>query len=194
MHVFLRTDRLLLRRFEPSDVDNLLALYTDRRVMRYLDNQDWDRTRIETEVLPTLLAEYRRYRRYGYFAAETVDGSFVGRIALHPVIMSAESDGLWRHASTDDSATVSIGYRLGSRHWGNGFATEAAGAVVRVAFERYGVDRAVATTMAVNHASRRVLERIGFHHTRTLRLHWDDPLPGAEHSEVVYERYRFPAQ
>jgi RimJ/RimL family protein N-acetyltransferase len=74
MHVFLRTDRLLLRRFEPSDVDNLLALYTDRRVMRYLDNQDWDRTRIETEVLPTLLAEYRRYRRYGYFAAETVDG------------------------------------------------------------------------------------------------------------------------
>lgn len=192
MHEIIRTDRLRLRRFEPSDVDNLVDLYADPQVMRYLDNETWDRDRIETETLPGFLAEYQRYTRYGYFAAETTDGSFVGRIALHPVIMDADPNGLWRHAPTDESETVSIGYRLRSQYWGHGYATEAAAAVVRLAFDQYRVSRAAATTMAVNLASRRVLERIGFRHTRTVHLDWDDPLPGTEHGEVVYERDRTP--
>lgn len=190
MHELMRTDRLLLRRFEHSDVDNLFGLYTDPQVMRYLDNETWDRDRIETEILPSFLAEYQRYTRYGYLAAEAADGSFVGRIALHPVIMDTEPNRLWHHAPTDDSTTVSIGYRLRSQHWGHGYATEAAAAVVRLAFHQYGASRAVATTMAVNQGSRRVLERIGFRHTRTVHLEWDDPLPGTEHGEVVYERDR----
>lgn len=194
MHEIIRTDRLLLRRFELSDVDNVLDLYADPLVMRYLDNETWDHVRIESEILPGFLAEYQRYSRYGYFAAETVTGCFVGRIALHPVIMDTEPKGLWRHAPTDDSETVSIGYRLLSTHWGKGYATEAAGAVVRIAFDEYGIDRAVATTMAVNQASRRVLERLGFRHTRTVHLEWDDRLPGTEHGEVVYERGRSSAR
>lgn len=185
---------MVLRRFELSDVDNLLDLYADPQVMRYLDNETWNRDRIETEVLPAFLAEYQRYTRYGYFAAQTPSGSFIGRIGLHPVIMAAEPNGLWRHAPTDNSETVSIGYRLRSQHWGKGYATEAANAVVRLAFDQYGVDRAVATTMVVNHASRRVLERAGFRHTRTVHLEWDDPLPGTEHGEAVYERDRSPAR
>lgn len=194
MHEIIRTDRLLLRRFEVSDVDNLLDLYADPRVMRYLDNETWDRVRIEREVLPSLLAEYQRYSRYGYFAVETANGSFVGRIALHPVIMDTNPNGLWRHAPTDNSETVSVGFRLRSQHWGKGYATEAANAVVQIAFDQYGIDSAVATTMAVNQASRRVLERLGFRHTRTVHLEWDDPLPGSEHGEVVYERDRSPAR
>ncbi|MGI8870711.1 MAG: GNAT family N-acetyltransferase [Mycobacteriales bacterium] len=193
MHEIIRTDRLLLRRFEPSDVDNLLDLYGDPHVMRYIDTETWDRARIETEVLPALLAEYQRYQRYGYWAAETRDGSFVGRMALHPVIIAPPS-GLWRHAPTDDSDIVSIGYRLRRQQWGHGYATEAAAAVVNLAFDQYGASRAVATTMAVNQGSRRVLERIGFRHTRTVHLAWDDPLPGTEHGEVVYERDRLAVQ
>ena len=190
MHEILRTSRLLLRRFEPSDVDNLLSLYGDPDVMRYLDNQTWTRERIEVELVPAFLSEYERYTRYGYFAAEIPDGSFVGRIALHPAIMDTAPNGLWWHAPSDEADAVSIGYRLVRRHWGCGYATEAAAAVVDLAFDRYGIGRAVATTMAVNQRSRRVLERIGFHHTRTVDLEWDDPLPGTEHGEVVYERVR----
>lgn len=190
MYEIARTDRLVLRRFEPSDVDNLLSLYGDKQVMRYLDNKTWDRDRVEIEVLPALLAEYQRYQRFGYWAAETHDGSFVGRIALHPVIIDATPNGLWRHATTDDSETVSIGYRVRRRYWGHGYATEAAAATVNLALDQYDARRAVATTMAVNQGSRRVLERIGFSHTRTVHLDWDEPLPGAEHGEVVYERER----
>lgn len=185
-----RTDRLTLRRFTRSDVDNLLGLYQDPEVMRYLDNEDWSADRVATEIIPELLADYRRYRHYGYWAAETYDGAFVGRIGLHPVIMDPSPNGLWEHAPTDECGTVSIGYRLRRRYWGRGLATEAATAMVAMAFDHLGVSHAVATTMAVNQGSRRVLERVGFRHTRTVHLEWDEPLPGADQGEVVYERYR----
>jgi RimJ/RimL family protein N-acetyltransferase len=41
--------------------------------------------------------------------------------------------------------------------------------------------------MAVNTRSRAVLERLGLRHLRTEVRTWDDPLPGAELGEVVYE-------
>jgi RimJ/RimL family protein N-acetyltransferase len=187
MHEILRTDRLRLRHFEPSDADNLVTLYGDHEVMQYIDAGIWDHDRIEAEVLPGLLAEYTRYQKYGYWAVETHSGSFVGRIGLHPVIMSTSPDEMWQHAPDDDSDVVSIGYRLCRRHWGHGYATEATRAVLSLAFACYGVSRAVATTMAVNHRSRRVLERLGFQYARTLYLDWADPLPGAELGDVIYE-------
>lgn len=188
MHEITRTRRLRLRRFEPSDADHLLELYADPAVMRHLDAERWDRRRIETEALPALLAEYDRYRDYGYWAAETPDGVFLGRVGLHPVVVDPAPEGLWSHAPTDTGATVSLGYRFCRRHWGRGYATEAAGAALALAAARPGVHRAVATTMAVNHPSRRVLTRLSFRHTRTVHLPWADPLPGAEEGDVVYER------
>ncbi|MER6009008.1 GNAT family protein [Nonomuraea angiospora] len=95
--------------------------------------------------------------------------------------------GLWDHAPTDAGETVSIACRLRCAHWGHGYASEA---ILALAFEHVGARRAVATTMAVNHASRKVLERVGFARTRTVHLDWADPLPGTEQGEVVYERGR----
>lgn len=40
--------------------------------------------------------------------------------------------------------------------------------------------------MAVNTASRRVLEKVGMRHLRTFHSDYPDPLPGTEHGEVVY--------
>jgi RimJ/RimL family protein N-acetyltransferase len=193
MHEIIRTERLRLRRFEHSDVDNLLELYTDPQVMQYLDNEEWTRQRIADELLPGFLAEYTQYQRFGYWAAETRpesgEPSFVGRIALHPVLMDPDPNRMWDHAPDDQADTVSIGYRICRRHWRQGYATEAANAIVELAFQQYGIGHAVATTMAVNRGSRRVLERVGFRHTRTVHLEWDDPLPGTEEGEVIYERW-----
>lgn len=187
MQEILRTERLRLRRFDLSDVDNLLTLYSDPAAMRYIDDGTWDARRIEAETLPEFLAEYGHYRRYGYWAAETHAGAFVGRIGLHPVIRPDSADEMWTQAPTDDADTVEIGYRLQRGQWGHGYATEAARAVIGLAFDSYGSTLAVATTMAVNNGSRRVLERLGFRHTRTIHLHWDNPLPGTEQGEVIYE-------
>lgn len=50
-----------------------------------------------------------------------------------------------------------------------------------------GAERVVATTMAVNTASRRVLEKAGPRYVRTWFGEWDGPLPGSEHGDVDYE-------
>lgn len=44
-----------------------------------------------------------------------------------------------------------------------------------------------AETMAVNQVSRAVMTKLGMRHVRTVHRVWDDPLPGAEHGEVVYQ-------
>ena len=80
-----------------------------------------------------------------------------------------------------------VGYRLPRSAWGHGYATEGARAMVRHAFTVPGVERVVASTMAVNGASRAVLAKAGLRHTDTWVREWDDPIDGWEQSEVLYE-------
>jgi RimJ/RimL family protein N-acetyltransferase len=80
-----------------------------------------------------------------------------------------------------------LGYRLRRSTWGKGYATEGSRALVRKAFEELAVQRVFAETMAVNLASRRVMEKAGLRFVRTFHLTWDDPIPGTEHGEVEYE-------
>jgi RimJ/RimL family protein N-acetyltransferase len=61
------------------------------------------------------------------------------------------------------SPCVEIGWRLARMHWGRGLATEAARAVLRVGFERIGLDEIVSFTALGNQKSRAVMERIGMH-------------------------------
>ncbi len=85
-----------------------------------------------------------------------------------------------------DGETAEIGYRFFRSYWGQGYATEAARAVIADAFERLGVVRVKALTMAVNAGSRRVMEKLGMRHTQTHFVEWADPLLGAEQGEVEY--------
>ena len=64
MHVFLETERLVLRRFTEDDVDELVALDGDPEVMRYVTGgRPTSREEIETEVLPALPRLLRAVRR-----------------------------------------------------------------------------------------------------------------------------------
>ena len=58
------------------------------------------------------------------------------------------------------------------------------------AFDVSDVERVVASTMAVNTASRRVMEKLGMTHVDTWHEDWDDPLPGSELGEVGYQLLR----
>jgi len=59
---------------------------------------------------------------------------------------------------------VEIGWRLAVALWGNGYATEAARAVLRFAFDGLALEEIVSFTAVANVRSRRVMERIGMHH------------------------------
>jgi RimJ/RimL family protein N-acetyltransferase len=89
-----------------------------------------------------------------------------------------------------DSGVASLGYRLRRSAWARGYATEGAQAPVRKAFTELGVDEVVATTMAVNVASRQVMEKAGLRYARTVHLGWADPLEGNERGDVEYQLTR----
>jgi RimJ/RimL family protein N-acetyltransferase len=70
--------------------------------------------------------------------------------------------------------------------WGQGYASEGSRALVDKAFRELGVDRVYAETMAVNTASRRVMEKAGLRYLRTFHADWPDRIPGDEHGDVEY--------
>ena len=79
-----------------------------------------------------------------------------------------------------------LGYRLRRSAWGKGYATEGSRALIRKGFTELGVRRVVAETMAVNTASRRVMEKAGLTLVRTFHQEWPDRIPGDEHGDVEY--------
>ena len=58
---------------------------------------------------------------------------------------------------------------------GKGYATEGSRALIRKGFAEYGVQRVVAEAMAVNQASRRVMEKAGLKLVRTFHQPWPYP-------------------
>jgi RimJ/RimL family protein N-acetyltransferase len=175
MEVFLETDRLVLRRFTADDVDNLVELDGDPDVMHFITGgRPTPREEIRDDVLPAFLDYYQRFAGYGFWAAiEKSTGEFLGWFHLRP----PEGHRL------DD---VELGYRLRKSAWGKGYATEASRALIRKAFTELGARRVFAETMAVNLASRRVMEKAGLRLVRSFHQPWPDHIDGAEHGDVEY--------
>ena len=165
-----------LRRFVPADLEELHTLHNDPEVMRFLTGG----TPVSREEI-----------RHGYLeepflddhaaAIEGTTGEFLGWFGMHPAV-----DG---HPGVEDDAPGDfwLGYRLRVSAWGRGLATEGSRALVERAFTVPDAGRVRATTMAVNTRSRRVMERAGLSYVSTYHLEWDDPLPGTEQGEVLYE-------
>lgn len=159
VEILLRTERLTLRRFEPTDGDHLFELDGDPAVMRYLSGgRATPRAVIDEEILPRFLHHDDRHRVFGFWAAiERSSGEFLGWFGLRP------------HDAAHPEE-IALGYRLHRRAWGRGLATEGALALVASAFAEPGVERVVASTYQDNVASRRVLEKLGMTVRRRYRL------------------------
>lgn len=166
----LRTARLRLRPFTAADADALYGLHSNARVLRYWDSPPWqDRARAQRfiEVCRQMEQEGTGARLAIERAAE---GAFIGWCAL--MQWNAE------HRS------ATMGYVLHDTAWGQGFATEAAGALLQWAFDTLDLNRVQAQTDTRNAASSRVLEKLGF--AREGRLREDCIVDGEVSDSWVY--------
>jgi RimJ/RimL family protein N-acetyltransferase len=144
----IRTERLVLRRYEESDLDAVHAIHRREDVTRYLT---WGpRSREEAQAMVdrrmTLGLEHEG-RGLLLAIVPPEGGPMIGDVNLE--IVSAE------HRQGE------IGYVIHPDHQGRGYATEAAGAMLRLGFESYDLHRIVGRLDARNEASARVLERLG---------------------------------
>ena len=180
MHVVVETDRMLLRRFTEADAEALAALYGDPRVMRFITPEPPSLEEVKATILPEYLREYHEFAGgLGSFAAiEKETGQVAGRFSLKP----AKSYGL--------TGGTELGYRLYPAFWGRGLATEGARALIELAFDRLRLDRVVATMMADNTGSWRVMEKCGLRRIGTFHFPDAHLMPGGEHGDFVYELTR----
>lgn len=175
MEVFLRTERLVLRKFTSDDVDLLVELDSDPEVMHYVTGGiATSREDIVNEFLPAFLSYYDRYDGFGFWAAlARATGEFLGWFHLRP-------------APEDPADEVELGYRLRRAAWGRGYATEGSRALIAKAFTELGVRRVHAETMAVHQASRAVMQRAGLRYIGTFHQSWPYPIPGDDLGDVEY--------
>ena len=178
--IFLETDRLLLRRFTEDDVENLVELDGDPDVMRFINGgRPTSRQEIESDFLPAFLDYYERFAGYGFWAAiEKSTGQFVGWFHFRP-------------AKDAPPGEVELGYRLRKAAWGKGYASRGIACADRArASPTSASQRVVASTMVVNVASRRVMEKAGLRFVRIFHQDWPDKIEGDEEGDVEYALLR----
>lgn len=163
----LTTGRLVLRAFRAADLDAYAALRADPEVTRYITGASgWTRE----ESARHLAAVMGHWSLYGF--------------------------GLWAVERRDDQALIGIagafdymqggqpelGWAFARAHWGQGFATEAMGAVLEHCFTVWDMPRLEAAIQPGNLASIRLAERLGFRPGReTIKR---------EHAVRIYARLR----
>ena len=151
----LYTARLRLRPFTEADSDAVFALGSNLRVMRYWDAPPWsERAQAERFIARSLqMTEEGSGAR---LAIEHIaDGVFIGWC------------GFFRW--NPEYRSAGMGYCLAEAAWGQGIATEAAGAVLQWAFDTLDLNRVQAEADTRNRASERVLEKLGFMREGVLR-------------------------
>lgn len=146
--IILETDRLILRRLEPGDLDPLHALYSDSETRKYFP--DGTRTYEETkEELEWFLGGHPRHPELGLWATvERSTGAFLGRCGLLP----------W---TIDDREEVELAFLIDKSRWGEGLATEAAAGIVRYATDILKLTRLICLITPGNDASVAVARKVG---------------------------------
>ncbi len=141
------TERLVLRPYETGDLEQLHAvLYSDVNAMRLLGGpRDLAGTRFALERS----MNQQDITGFSFWPViERESGLLVGEAGLFPL--------------SPDGPDVALGYALGARWWGRGYATEASRGVIDEAFGPLDLDRLVAITREANSGSRHVLDKLGF--------------------------------
>ena len=146
--MFHRSERLLLRPIWPEDWQGVLAGIADQAIVRNLASAPWPYHEDDARKF-TQLPIKPAFPRFLVTRAE--DALVIGCIGIDPL---GEDDRA-------NSFSVEMGYWIARPFWGQGYATEAGEAVLRIA-RTLGYREVVASHFADNPASGRVLEKLGF--------------------------------
>ena len=149
----LQTERLVLRTFEPGDTVDVYA-YAQSATVGPMAGWAPHRSMEESRQV------VQHFIRCGdvWAIVEKKTGRVIGSIGLH-------AD---RKRDVDNARM--IGYALGERHWGQGYATEAAQAVLRFAFTELACPVVTAYHFPKNTRSKHVIKKLGFTAEGTLRF------------------------
>lgn len=167
---FLKTKRLGFRTWKPADRALAMGLWGNFEVTRLFDGRG---PLSQEQVLARLNDELVMQQTHGiqYWPIfQLEDGDHIGACGLRPY--------------GDDAMIRELGFHICAAHWGKGFATEAARAVIDYAFNELNLNALFAGHNPNNAASRHLLEKLGFVYTHDAFY----PATGLDHPSYLLKR------
>jgi len=176
--VELRTDRLLLRQWKKGDLALFSKINADPVVMEYYPEV---LNEAESNAMALKLENLISERSWGFWALELTDEKkFIGFVGLHKPTYELPV-----------TPCVEIGWRLAKEYWGNGYATEAAEAALKFAFEKLGLNEVYSFASVANKKSWSVMQRIGMQNTDA---NFEHPIIPENHPLREHVLYRITIQ
>lgn len=151
----LQTERLLLRRMQVSDADDMFAYARRADVTKYLTWEPHPDRAYTEDYLQYLATRYRIGDFYDWGVTLRGSGRLVGTCGFTSFDFPHNS--------------AQVGYVLNPEYWGQGIMAEALRAVIRFGFHELNLHRIEAFYIDGNSRSRRVMEKVGMTYEGTRR-------------------------
>lgn len=144
----LTTERLLLRPWRAADLPAFAAMNADAEVMRHFPEC---MSREDSDLLAARILNHFDAHNFGQWIVERRDdGAFIGVLGLQ-----------WVSFEAAFTPAVEIGWRLNTAYWRQGYALEAARAVLDFAFQTLALEEVLAFTVPANLPSQGLMQRLG---------------------------------
>lgn len=167
----LQTERLTLRNWREDDREAFHRLNSDEKVMRFFP---YRRSREQADAVMNDMAGKYATQGYCFGAVELIEtGRCIGICGINPTTL----------IDAFPKGSVEIGWRFLPEFWGKGYATEAAITWRDHAFNKLRLPELVSFAVVTNHASHRVMERIGM--VRRQECDFDHPGIPDTHSHLI---------
>ena len=145
----IRTERLLIKTPEIDDKFELTQLINDKDVIKWLSEIPFPYTLCHAEEFIERSRE-RVLKQESYNFMIFQDKKMIGGVGL----------------SGFNNKSCQVGYWLGKKYWGNGFATEALKSILDFGFDQLSLEKIYAAYKIGNEGSIRVLNKSGFEYSR----------------------------
>ena len=143
----IETPRLILRQWLPEDYPYFAQMSMNPYVMQYFPKL---LSRSESDALIDKFHDIIDRQGWGFWAVELkATHQFIGFVGLHE-----------QTTQFSFSPCVEIGWRLDQAYWGLGYATEAAQAALKFAFDQLALEKVVSFTTLENTKSQSVMQKL----------------------------------
>ncbi len=159
--------RVFLREILQQDAADLYEMDADAEVHRFIENKPMNSPKEELEAIEKIRRQYAENGLGRWAVIDKLSGECLGWCGIKWV----------KETVNGRSDFFELGYRLKKKHWGQGYASEAAAAAISLGFEKWGAGQIFAITVSGNHRSERVLSKLGFEWKQSFEMngkkhHW----------------------
>ena len=151
------TERLILRKITPEDLDHMFLLDSNPEVVKYVGITPLTKKEESAKVIDNIINQYENNGTGRLAVIEKETNKFIGWSGIK--LLTDEVNGF--------KNVYELGYRFLPEFWGKGYATESAKASLELGFDQLNANKIYAYADVENQASNYILTKLGFENKGT---------------------------